>query len=515
MSALGPKVVARQVDVLPAERGQMGQVLVGNRAARLGDRGQGGLQIGRVPQHDGAHHDVHGAGPVGLGLETVVMQASDALEEDGALQGVLGLALVQLARGASPLVRALDPAEREQGALDATDLAQRQREAVGAGIGAQAFEKQRGAEDAGADRSRHAQDVGPMAFDQALVDPAGDEGCDRRTGRLPREEMQPALADIGNARREAEAEQMAKREHMIGDAASIGVVIGDREIGGMMEEPVQDVRRLAGGGGDDLGVEGRIAVGDVGVEGDGRLRALVRVDLARRLGASVEREVLPVRTRGRTRTEPGREGKSMLRVDETAEGVTVGVLAQVPGRQPGQLPVAGEAARVRHAAQTEIGGICQHRGQDGARVVRRLACVEMGEGIGEAGPAVDLGEKVGDPDGGQASIKRRQRSFGLVGRDGLQRTDPHPPDGQNDVLQRLEIGLASDIGETPIEQRPPLVEPGQVGRRLRLRPLAYPAEAGAAMIVRGDQAIERRFLLGRAVADQPGMGGGSCAARQS
>lgn len=139
------------------------------------------------------------------------------MEEDRTLQSVLGLALVQLPRGAAPLSRAFDPAEGEQRALDTADLTQRQREAVGAGIGSQALEKQRGADDAGADRGRHAQDVRPVAFDQVLVDPAGDEGRDRRAGRLPGEEVQPAFADVGNARGEAEAEQMAERGHMVGE----------------------------------------------------------------------------------------------------------------------------------------------------------------------------------------------------------------------------------------------------------------------------------------------------------
>lgn len=31
--ALGPQIVAREIDVLPAEQGEMSEVLVGNRAA--------------------------------------------------------------------------------------------------------------------------------------------------------------------------------------------------------------------------------------------------------------------------------------------------------------------------------------------------------------------------------------------------------------------------------------------------------------------------------------------------
>lgn len=116
----------------------MGEVFVGNRAARLGKGGEGGLQIGRAPQYDRPQDDVDGAGPVGLRLETVIAKATDAVNEDGLLQGILGFALVQLPRGVATLFGAFDPVEPEQ---RASDLAQRQREAVGTGIGPQAFEE--------------------------------------------------------------------------------------------------------------------------------------------------------------------------------------------------------------------------------------------------------------------------------------------------------------------------------------------------------------------------------------
>jgi hypothetical protein len=41
----------------------------------------------------------------------------------------------------------------------------------------------------------------------------------------------------------------------------------------------------------------------------------------------------------------------------------------------------------------------------------------------------------------------------------------------------------------------------QVRRRWCFRPFAYPSKPGATIVVRCDQAFERRFLMGRAVAD--------------
>lgn len=176
-----------------------------------------------------------------LGLEAVIANAPDPVEEDGAFQGVLGFALIQFAGRASTLLGAFDPVEGEERALDPADLAQRQRQPVRARIGSEPFKHQRGADHAGADRNGEAQQVRQMALDQVGVDPAGDEGSECGARVLSVEEVQPARPDIGNARRKAEAEQMAQGEDMIGDAAAIHVVFRDGEVGRMVEKAVEDM----------------------------------------------------------------------------------------------------------------------------------------------------------------------------------------------------------------------------------------------------------------------------------
>ena len=68
----------------------------------------------------------------------------------------------------------------------------------------------------------------------------------------------------------------------------------------MVEEPVDDVRRLARGRRQKLGVERRVATGEVGVEGDDGLAAVPCVDRADRLAGTTDGKVLPVRARDRT-----------------------------------------------------------------------------------------------------------------------------------------------------------------------------------------------------------------------
>ena len=71
---------------------------------------------------------------------------------------------------------------------------------------------------------------------------------------------------------------MTQREDMIGDPALIGMVALDREVGTMVEQAVEDMRRLAGPGGDDPGMERCIAVGGVRVKGGGGIAALDEVE---------------------------------------------------------------------------------------------------------------------------------------------------------------------------------------------------------------------------------------------
>ena len=58
-------------------------------------------------------------------LNTVIVQASGAMEEDRTLEGITCLALVQVPSGPTPFLRMLDPVEHEQGPHDTADFAPR------------------------------------------------------------------------------------------------------------------------------------------------------------------------------------------------------------------------------------------------------------------------------------------------------------------------------------------------------------------------------------------------------
>ena len=120
-------------------------------------------------------------------------------------------------------------------------------------------------------------------------------GLQARRRLLLRQQVELALLEVANARREAETEQVAEAEHVIGDTARVGVVLLDRQSGVVIEQAVEDVRRLAGGRRDHLRVERPELVGDVRVERDAWLVAVPGVHIGNGSAGTTGAEVLPVR----------------------------------------------------------------------------------------------------------------------------------------------------------------------------------------------------------------------------
>ena len=146
----------------------------------------------------------------------------------------------------------------KQGALDAADFAQRQRQAVLTRIGAQALQHQRRANRSGAHRGGQPEHVIPVRGDQFFVDRAGDERRERRPIAGRAEGIEPTLGQIRNARREREAEQKRQGEDVIADAAAVGVVRANAQVGLVVEQSIDHMRGFAGGR-DGNRVEGRMA----------------------------------------------------------------------------------------------------------------------------------------------------------------------------------------------------------------------------------------------------------------
>jgi hypothetical protein len=93
------------------------------------------LDIDGVPERDCGCNEGECARAVALLLETTVSDLSKTAEEDRSCERVAGFSLVETGINASPKIDTLQLGEDEQSSFDATQLAQRDREAILARVG--------------------------------------------------------------------------------------------------------------------------------------------------------------------------------------------------------------------------------------------------------------------------------------------------------------------------------------------------------------------------------------------
>ena len=177
----------------------------------------------------------------------------------------------------------------------------------------------------------------------------------------------------------------AEGEDMVGIAAAIGVVAARRNVALVIEQRVQHMQRLARRRRDQLGVERCVAVGEVGVDLEARLVAVMGVELRRHRGRSRR----PGRTgRPTTKRMPPpnvrRERLALLLVDQAPQRQGIGFVADVPVRRPGELAEAGDAAGLGHARQAEIEPVGEQTRHQDAAVGGGLAGAQMGEAVGNS-----------------------------------------------------------------------------------------------------------------------------------
>ena len=229
---------------------------------------------------------------------------------------------------------------------------------------------------------------------------------------------------------------------MVGIAAAIGVVAARRDLALVIEQPVQDMQRLARRRRDHLGVERRVAVGEVRVELDAGLVAVMGVEARRVAAEAAGPEELAVRGRRRAAAEHRRKRLALLLIDQAPQRQGIGLVADVPVGGPGKLAEAGDGAGLGHARQAEIEPVGEQAGHQDARVGGGLAGAQMGEAVGEQRPARHLGQQVGDADARQHRVEAGGERLGLRRRRFLDRRDLQHALVERDVGQQAVLRLA-------------------------------------------------------------------------
>ena len=106
--------------------------------------------------------------------------------------------------------------------------------------------------------------------------------------------IEPLVGGIADAGRETKAQKVAERKDVIGEASGVGVMLLDPQIGLMVEEAIENMRRITGIRGDYLHIEGCVLVGDVGVKEHVRFIPVAEIDLPGLLSAPAGAETLTI-----------------------------------------------------------------------------------------------------------------------------------------------------------------------------------------------------------------------------
>ena len=238
---------------------------------------------------------------------------------------------------------------------------------------------------------------------------------------------------------------------MVGIAAAIGVVAMGRDLTLVIEQAVEHMHGFAGGRCDHLGVERRVAVGEVGVELDARVIAVMGVEAAGVATEAAGPEELTVRRRCEAVAEQCGERLALLLIDQALKRQGIGLVADVPVRCPGQLPEAGDTARFGHARQAEIEPVGEEARHQDLRIGGNLAGPQMGEAVGEQRPSRHLRQEVGDANARQHGVEALGKGLGLRRCRLLDRRDLQHTLVERDIRQQATLRL-------DVDRRQPFVE---------------------------------------------------------
>ncbi len=109
--------------MLPAERSDVGEKLVGNDFAARTQFVDGAGEIDGVPENDGGDGEIEAGGAIALIFESPVADFAEAVKEHGAREGIACFALVEPGVGSAAQRWVADPVKREESPLQTADFA--------------------------------------------------------------------------------------------------------------------------------------------------------------------------------------------------------------------------------------------------------------------------------------------------------------------------------------------------------------------------------------------------------
>ena len=147
---------------------------------------------------------------------------------------------------------------------------------------------------------------------------------------------------------------------MVGEPGGVGVVFLDPQLRFVIQQSVEDIRRVSDRRVDHLNVVAAMLIRQMRVKQRARLITVARINVTGRLAPAAGAEPLPVGGRGGTFAPLGGERQSVLVVDEFGERLGIGLVAHMPARQPRQFRKARPRAGFGHLGKSEIRAVGQN-----------------------------------------------------------------------------------------------------------------------------------------------------------
>jgi len=193
-----------------------------------------------------------------------------------------------------------------------------------------------GADGAGGQAAGDAEQVVPGAGDEVGVDAVAGDPVQRAVVGVGFGAPEAGVTEVGEAGAELVAEEAEQAENLVGVAGVVGHQLGRPQAGVLLEQPLEDVQRVAQRAGDDDGVEAGELVGEKVEVGDPATGTEVAGVGSGVQGADGDDEAQPI-SGGDLSAAPGTGQADVgLGVDEAGVGRGEGVGAQVVLLHPGQ-----------------------------------------------------------------------------------------------------------------------------------------------------------------------------------
>ena len=363
----------------------------------------------------------------------------------------MGLALVESGGRVPAHFRVLPPLGQEDGPIDASDVAQRERQSVLTRECGQLRQQGRGPDLAGTDSRDQSQDVIPVCLDPLDVDGLADERCQVFRWRVAGEEIQLAILETAQARHKLETDEVAEGETHIADPAGIDIVGFDSEIAAVIEQTVEDVYGLARirVHGDD--VERPILVGGEAIEFGAWIGAIAGIEVADRLGVPSRRKILPIRGRGGSVAPQPCQRQLPLGIDEDCMRRGVAFFPDMPVVCPGELAHRQSGRNIRHSREAEIDAVRQNGGKKRKLVVGPPPGAQMCEDVGKSRSSVHLKQQVGNADRRQAAFHLRFQRLRDVRKHGLVWRDAETRAGQFDIVELTGFRQMGKVAQSVVQ----------------------------------------------------------------